>query len=45
MSNILLRDLAEEEKEKLTKLAKKNKRSVNSEILIAIEEYLKDKEV
>jgi len=40
--NILLRELKLEDKEKLQKIAKENKRSLNSEILIAIEKYLKE---
>ena len=44
MANILLR-INEEEKKKIEKLAEKNKRSINSEILMAIYDYIeKNKE-
>jgi len=44
MANILLR-INDEEKKKIEKLAEKNKRSINSEILMAIYDYIeKNKE-
>jgi len=39
--NISLREVKKQDKEALQALAKLNKRSLNSEILIAIEKYLK----
>ena len=42
--NILLRELKLQDKEKLQRIAKENKRSLNSEILVAIEKYLKEVE-
>jgi predicted DNA-binding protein len=44
MKNILLRGLSEEEKKALEILASHNKRSLNSEILVAIDKYLEDDE-
>jgi len=44
-TNILLRDVDVRDKEALKILAKINKRSINSEILIAIDKYLEDDEV
>jgi len=43
--NILLREIEERDKIALKLLAKINKRSLNSEILIAIGRYLEDEEV
>ena len=42
--NILLREIEENDKIALKLLAKINKRSLNSEILIAIDRYLEDDE-
>jgi len=42
--NVLLRELDERDKVALKILAKLNKRSLNSEILIAIDKYLEDDE-
>jgi len=42
--NVLLRELDERDKIALKILAKLNKRSLNSEILIAIDKYLEDDE-
>ena len=42
MAKILLR-ISDEDKEKLEKLAVYNKRSLNSEILIAIDKYINGK--
>ena len=42
--NILLREIEEKDKIALKLLAKINKRSLNSEILIAIDKYLEDDE-
>lgn len=42
--NILLRDIDEETKKALKILAKHNKRSLNNEILVAIDLYLEEDE-
>jgi len=43
MANILLR-ISDEDKKAIEELAKKNKRSLNSEILMAIYDYVKNNE-
>ena len=40
LCDILVRDITEDDKETLKVIAKKNKRSLNNEILVAIENYI-----